>query len=109
MVRNLRNHPNQAKMRYNCGESRKDKMKNLCRYCLKNQQKRHLCADQYIYEHILEPFFKGIYLDTSPICYLDLYQQCKTVIKQEHLFTESANINAVLYKFLKYYIQDYEV
>ncbi len=93
----------------NFGESRKEKMKTMCRYCLKKQQKRHLCAGQYIYEHILESFFKGIFLDTKPLCYLDFYQECRTVIKKEHLFQESVNINAVLYKFHKYYIQDYEL
>ena len=82
---------------------------NLCRFCLKKRQKRHLCAGQYTYEFIFEPLFKGIALDTNPLCYLDLYQDCKTVIEKEHLFTESVNIDPVLYRYLRYYIQDYEL
>ncbi len=82
---------------------------NLCRFCLKKRQKRHLCAGQYTYEYILEPFFKCIALDTNPLCYFDLYQECKTVIDQERLFTESVNIDSMLHKYLKYYIQDYEL
>ena len=68
-----------------------------------------MCAGQYTYEYILEPFFKGIALDTKPLCYLGFYQECKTVIEQEDLFTECVNINSVICKFLKYYIQDYEL
>ena len=82
---------------------------NLCRFCLKKRQRRHLCAGQYTCEYILEPFFKCIALDTKPLCYLDFYVECKTVIEQEELFKESVNINSVIFTFLKYYIQDYEL
>ena len=109
MVKHTREHPHQSKTLNNRGDLARVKVKNLCRFCLRKKQKLHLCAGQYTYEFILEPFFKGIALDANPLCCLDLYEECKTVIEQEQLFAECANIHSIIYKNLKYYIQDYEL
>ena len=67
-----------------------------------------MCPGKFIYEFILEPLFKHVYLDTLPQCYLDLYQNCKSVIAQEQLYTGCSNIDSILCQYLPYYIQDYE-
>ena len=67
-----------------------------------------MCSGKFIYEFILEPFFKCVYLETLPQCYLDLYQNCKSVIAQKQLYTGCSNIDSILCQNLTYYIQDYE-
>ena len=86
-------------------DTRKNK---LCRYCLQKNSKRHICPGKYIYEFIMESFFKRVFLDTQPCCYLDLYHNCKLTIVQEHLFPTCSNIDSILYQNLVYYIYDYE-
>ncbi len=80
----------------------------LCRYCSQKYINRHICPRRYIYEFIFEPFIKRVFLDTQPFCYLDLYQNCRSIISQERLFAECGNIDSVLYEYLVYYIEDYE-
>ena len=67
-----------------------------------------MCPGKYIYEFIMESLLKRVFLDTQPFCYLDLYQNCKSVIVQEHLFENCDSINLILYQCLTHYIEDYE-
>ena len=92
---------------------RKDQIPRLrsrsrCRYCSQKSRKTHVCPEKYIYELILEPFFKRVFLDTQPFCYLDLYQNCIKVVRQEELFKNCSNIKTILHYHLRYYIEDYE-
>jgi hypothetical protein len=67
-----------------------------------------MCPGKYIYDFIVEDFFKRVYLDTAPSCYLDLFQNCKSIIVREKLFAGCDSIESVLYQYLPYFIQDYE-
>ena len=65
-----------------------------------------MCPGKYINDFIVEDFFKRVYLDTAPSCYLDLFQ--KSIIVREKLFAGCDSIESVLYQYLPYFIQDYE-
>ena len=86
----------------------KTRRKNRCRYCSQKSGKLHICPEKYIYEFILESFFKRVFLDTQPCSYLDLYQNCITTVAREELFGDCNIIDSILHHYLRYYIQDYE-
>ena len=86
----------------------KTRRKNRYRYCLQKSSKLHICPKKYIYEFIMESFFKRVFLDTQPSSYLDLYQNCITTITREELFGDCNIVDSILHHHLRYYIQDYE-